>query len=100
MFDLTSAGAFEWNAQNALGLLQMLRIMPAQVAKEAVDGAQTHVARADLIAPTRFQALEKRGDLIHTQMLHGELAGVTFFSSNELQKKFNAVTVTQEGMGT
>ena len=39
MLDFTAAGAFERDAQNALSLLQMFRMLCAQIAKEAVDGA-------------------------------------------------------------
>jgi len=34
-----------------------------------MDGAQAHVAAADLILPFVFQALKKRGDLFDTELL-------------------------------
>lgn len=100
MFDLAGAGTFEGNVQNALGLLQMLRILAAQVAKEAVNRAQAHIARADLILPSGFQTLEKSRDLRDAELFHGELASISFFPGSVLQQEFKAVAVALKGKGT
>jgi hypothetical protein len=39
VLDLAIASAFERDAENALSLLQVLRMLPAQIAEEAMDGA-------------------------------------------------------------
>jgi len=85
MLDLTGAGALEWNAKNALDMLQMLGALATQIAKEAVDGTQADVARADLIVPNGFEALQEGRDLFDAQMFHSELAWVAFLLGCKLQ---------------
>ena len=52
--DLTTAGALEWDGEDAPGLRQMLGTFSAQIAEEAMDGAQPNIASADPIVATGF----------------------------------------------
>src|SRR5208283_5915142 len=78
----------------------MLRELSAQVAKEAMDGAQTHVSGAGPVFSRRFQTLEKCSDFLDAELFHGELTGITIFAAGELQKEFKAVAVALQGEGT
>ena len=75
-------------------------MMGADIPKEAMDGAQTHVPCADLVASACFKMLEKGHDLLVGQLLHGQLTGVAFLSCHELQEQLEAVAVAVQGVRT
>ena len=96
MLDFPRASAFEGHAQDPLGMFQVLGMLGAQIAEEAVDGAQAHVARAGPIAPARFQVLQEGEGAFDRELLDGELRGVTAFASDEAQQQLEAVTIAVE----
>ena len=44
--------------------------------------------------------LQERGDLLHRQLLNGQLAGIGFLTRHKLQHQLEAVPVTEDGMRT
>jgi hypothetical protein len=67
--------------------------------EEAVDGAQTHVAGAALVASSRFKILEERRHALHGEILDRDLAGIALFSDNKLQQQFETVPVAVKRVG-
>lgn len=98
VLDLPSGDSLERDAEQALGLSEMFRMLGSQVAKEAVNRAQADVSRADRVVAILLQMLQERGDLLHRQLLDGQLAGICFLTRHKLQHQFDAVPVTEDGM--
>ena len=78
----------------------MLGMMSAQVTHEAMDGAQTHIARAGGIFASGFQVLQEGGELFDCQLLDRELAGISLLSGHELQEQLQAIPITVERVRT
>jgi hypothetical protein len=78
----------------------MLWILSPQVPKKTVDGAQTHIAGANAVSATSFQALQKRRDVIDAEIFHRQFTGVAFLASGELYEEFKTVAVALKGQGT
>jgi hypothetical protein len=65
-----------------------------------VDGAQTHIAGANAVSSTSFQALQKRRDVIDAEIFHRQFTGVAFLAGGELYEEFKTVAVALKGQGT
>ena len=77
-----------------------LQILPAQVAKEAVDGAQTNIARAALILAPDFEVIEEGRNALDAELFDSQAAGVLSLAGGKLQQQFQTVPVTLQRVGT
>lgn len=73
MLNLTAACPLEWDTEDALTEGKMLHVLRTQVAEEAVDRAQTHVAGAGGIMTRGLQVFEEREDTLDGDMLDGDM---------------------------
>src|SRR5258708_1957341 len=98
MLDFTSDGSLEGNAQDSLGLGQVLRTLPTQITKEAMNSAQSYIPGAGAVASSRFQMLEECCNASDSEVLDGGLASVTVPSGDERQKVFDPIRESREGV--
>ena len=92
--------ALEGDAQDAVGLLQMLRVLGAYVAEEAVNGRQPHIARGAPVSAASFEVSEEGGDGGGIEIGDCEISHLALFPGGKLQQELEAVTITQDGLGT
>jgi hypothetical protein len=69
VFHWTGAGAFEWDSQNALALLETLWISTGEVAEEGVKCSQSNVPRRGLVCPVVFQMIEEGEDELRAEVI-------------------------------
>ena len=70
--DLAAVGALKWDGKDAPGPLQMLGTFSAQIAEEAMDGAQANIASANSIMVSGFETLQKRGNAFDGEIFDSE----------------------------
>jgi hypothetical protein len=72
MLNLSRLNPFERNAEQVLGLLQMFRMLGADITEEAVNGAQAHIPGAGSILAVVFQVAKKGRDPLHRKLFYCE----------------------------
>jgi hypothetical protein len=98
VLNLAHGRALEWNAQDALGLRQVLRLLGTQEAEETVNGTEPDIARTDRVASCALKVLQKSDDPLHRQILDVEVAGITTLAGHELKQNFDAIPVALQGV--
>jgi hypothetical protein len=98
VLDFSEGGPLEWNAEDPLCCGQVLRMMSADIAKEAVESAQPHVSRAGFVVSARFQVLEEGRNPLGRQLLQRQLTGIGLLPRCELEEELEAVAVAVESI--
>ncbi len=87
MLHFADCGPFERNAQDPLGLFEMLRVLCADEAKEAMDRRQPNIACARFVLAHSFQVLEECDDPVHGEVLNREEGGILVFACGMSQEQ-------------
>jgi hypothetical protein len=101
VFHWTGAGAFEWDSQNALALLETLWDSTGEVAKEGVKCGQSNVSCRGLVSPVTFQMIEESEDELRAEVIKvdaGELPSSP--GGYEAKQKRESVAIAPNGMRT
>ena len=98
VLDFSEGGPLEGDAQNPLCRGQVFKMMSADIAKEAMESAQTHIPCAGLVVSARFQVLEEGRDPLVRQLLQHQLTGVSLLACRKLKKELEAVAIAVESI--
>jgi hypothetical protein len=86
VLNFAQGASLKRDSQNPLRQGQVFRMIGADITKEAMDGTQPHVSRADLVMPHSLQMLQKSKNPIARQLLERQLTGISFLTCHKLQE--------------
>src|SRR5262249_4984795 len=88
---------FESDGEDALRLIEMFGPGRAEVIEEAMNGAESDVARAGAVAVVAFKVIEERKDGWRRQLCEGD-PGDGAFAGGEAEQALEAVAIGQDGV--